>query len=352
MATKNQGRRVAPRGTASHSSRGGRRVAAKPNRIPNQVSDKIGTFLSIAGLSATAFTAGSSITSTASHSVPSQVSEVTYSAVAPITSLTHPSLLNRVRAASRSEVRTSKDAKALNSASTAPTGQAGSTPRVLTINDRMQLRAFAGNNSQLATLVSDAQEQEAKAVAAQIAAEKAAREAATAKAAKAAQDSGAHYNADSNMTYPTKVSNPGGSYGAPAPSQADIDSRVMPVSGSYQLSARFGERGYRWSTGWHTGLDFVVPVGTPVRAAVDGVVIHSGWAGPYGYRIEVDAGNGFIITYNHLSKIAVPSGPITAGQYLGKSGATGNVTGPHLHFEVLYNGEFVNPAVWLWGASR
>jgi len=79
------------------------------------------------------------------------------------------------------------------------------------------------------------------------------------------------------------------------------------------------------------------------------VIVRSGWAGSYGYRIEIDHGNGFVTTYNHLSRIEKTSGAVAAGEEIAKSGATGNITGPHVHFEVLKGDAFVNPTQWLWG---
>jgi hypothetical protein len=84
-------------------------------------------------------------------------------------------------------------------------------------------------------------------------------------------------------------------------------------------------------------------------AAANGTVINAGWGGAYGYRIEIDHGNGYVTTYNHLSRIDVTSGKVIAGQEIGKSGTTGNTTGPHLHFEVMKDGLFENPTDWLWG---
>jgi murein DD-endopeptidase MepM/ murein hydrolase activator NlpD len=123
----------------------------------------------------------------------------------------------------------------------------------------------------------------------------------------------------------------------------------VPIQTNYTLSARYGQRGGIWSAGWHTGLDFRVKSGTPVVAAANGTVIASGWGGAYGYRIEVDHGNGYVTAYNHLSKIEITDGKVAAGQEIGKSGSSGNTTGPHLHFEVTKDGEFMNPSSWLWG---
>lgn len=124
--------------------------------------------------------------------------------------------------------------------------------------------------------------------------------------------------------------------------------RVTPIQVNYNLSARFGQRGGLWSRGWHTGLDFRVKNGTPVVAAAGGEIIKAERDGAYGNRIEIDHGDGTVTAYNHLSEIIVSSGWVDAGELIGKSGSTGNVTGPHLHFEVYENGDFINPAVWLW----
>ena len=124
---------------------------------------------------------------------------------------------------------------------------------------------------------------------------------------------------------------------------------AIPIDGNYQLSARYGQRGRIWAAGWHTGLDFRVQSGTTVLAAANGTIINAGWGGAYGYRIEIDHGNGYVTTYNHLSRIEVTSGQVISGQEIGKSGTTGNTTGPHLHFEVMKDGLFENPTDWLWG---
>ena len=122
---------------------------------------------------------------------------------------------------------------------------------------------------------------------------------------------------------------------------------VSPIAGGYQLTAGFGQGGSRWSSGYHTGQDFAVPIGTPVHAVGNGTVISAGPAGAYGNRIQVRHGDGTVTTYNHLSRIVVGGGPVSAGQVIGLSGNTGNTTGPHLHFEVLIGGAFTNPLTWL-----
>lgn len=102
----------------------------------------------------------------------------------------------------------------------------------------------------------------------------------------------------------------------------------------------------------HTGTDFSCPQGTGVRVASSGRVIRAGWSRGYGYRIVVShgylGGRHLVTTYNHLSKMLVKRGQrVSRGQVIAKSGNTGWSTGPHLHFEVMVNGGYVNPMGWL-----
>ncbi|MFE0385715.1 M23 family metallopeptidase [Streptomyces bungoensis] len=93
--------------------------------------------------------------------------------------------------------------------------------------------------------------------------------------------------------------------------------------------------GSHWSKGYHTGIDFLVPTGTSVRAAAAGEVVAAGWGGSYGYQVVIRHADGRYTQYGHLSAIAVRAGQrVAEDQRIGRSGATGNVTGPHLHFEV------------------
>jgi murein DD-endopeptidase MepM/ murein hydrolase activator NlpD len=102
----------------------------------------------------------------------------------------------------------------------------------------------------------------------------------------------------------------------------------------------------------HTGTDFGVPSGTAVRAAREGTVIESYYNSAYGNRVVVDHGyvNGvyLVTTYNHLTRSTVRKGEkLERGEVLGYSGSTGYSTGPHLHFETMENGHFVDPMRWL-----
>ncbi|MCF1595392.1 M23 family metallopeptidase [Streptomyces muensis] len=124
---------------------------------------------------------------------------------------------------------------------------------------------------------------------------------------------------------------------------------VAPVR-SYELSAGFGSGGLRWAHR-HTGQDFAVPIGTPVRAVGDGQVVKVACGGAFGMEIVVRHANGYFTQYAHLATVAVDQGErVDTGQWIGQSGTTGNSTGPHLHFEVRVTpemGSAVDPVPWL-----
>ncbi|MFV6032422.1 M23 family metallopeptidase [Streptomyces sp. NPDC056264] len=129
---------------------------------------------------------------------------------------------------------------------------------------------------------------------------------------------------------------------------------VKPVAG-YTLSASYNQGGAMWAHK-HSGQDFAVPVGTPVKVAGSGTVVkagpNGGGDGPaYGNAIVVKHANGTYSQYAHLSKIKVHIGQkVLVGQQIALSGNTGNSSGPHLHFEIRTTpnyGSAVNPAAFL-----
>ncbi len=124
---------------------------------------------------------------------------------------------------------------------------------------------------------------------------------------------------------------------------------VAPVE-TYQLSASYGSGGARWANR-HTGQDFAVPIGTPVRAVGAGRVVKVSCGGAFGVEIVVQHEGGYYTQYAHLAAVAVDQGDrVTPGQWIGQSGTSGNSTGPHLHFEVRVTpelGSAVNPVSWL-----
>ncbi|MGW5370713.1 M23 family metallopeptidase [Streptomyces sp. NPDC004009] len=109
--------------------------------------------------------------------------------------------------------------------------------------------------------------------------------------------------------------------------------------------------GSMWSSGYHTGVDFVVPTGTSLKAVGAGTVVSAGWGGAYGNQVVVRLDDGHYAQYAHLSQLSVSAGQtVTAGQQVGLSGATGNVTGPHLHFEIRTTPDYgsdVDPVAYL-----
>lgn len=124
---------------------------------------------------------------------------------------------------------------------------------------------------------------------------------------------------------------------------------VMPLAGTYRLTAGFGEAGGLW-TASHTGIDLATSVGITVVAAAAGKVTYGGWDGPYGLKVELTHSDGTRTWYAHLSIITVKIGTrVDAGDAIGQVGATGNVTGPHLHFEVHPSpqGTPVDPQPWM-----
>jgi murein DD-endopeptidase MepM/ murein hydrolase activator NlpD len=96
----------------------------------------------------------------------------------------------------------------------------------------------------------------------------------------------------------------------------------------------------------HTGVDWAAPIGTPIFAAGNGTITKAAWDAGYGRRVEIQHANGYVTAYNHMSGFArgIREGlRIKQGQVLGFLGSSGLSTGPHLHYEVMVNGHFVDP---------
>ncbi|CAL9397796.1 M23 family metallopeptidase [Streptomyces werraensis] len=129
-----------------------------------------------------------------------------------------------------------------------------------------------------------------------------------------------------------------------------LNTFVSPIPGSY-VSTAYQSGGAIWSSGSHTGIDFHAASGTPVHSVGVGTVVEAGWGGAYGNQVVIKMHDGTYTQYAHLSSIAVSVGQeVAAGEQIGLSGATGNVTGAHLHFEARMSAEYgsdLDPVAYL-----
>ena len=119
---------------------------------------------------------------------------------------------------------------------------------------------------------------------------------------------------------------------------------------SYWVSSHFGTRSDPFNTkrARHKGIDLASNKGNKVKTMADGIVTKSGWGSGYGKVIEIDHGNGFKTKYAHLNAIYVKKGEeVKNGQAIGEVGSTGRSTGPHLHYEILYEGVPLDPLVFM-----
>jgi murein DD-endopeptidase MepM/ murein hydrolase activator NlpD len=131
---------------------------------------------------------------------------------------------------------------------------------------------------------------------------------------------------------------------------------VLPLSGDFLLSSTFGVRADPLThlPSMHEGIDFVAPIGTPVLATADGVVLRAEYTGAYGNMVEVAHADGFVTRYAHLKTIEVkPQDVLQRHDVVGTLGNTGRSTGPHLHYEVIFKGRAMHPAKALaaWAQS-
>jgi len=159
----------------------------------------------------------------------------------------------------------------------------------------------------------------------------------------------AHPAASTVKSAPAKLSTVAESVTSVPAAQSNASGYVHPVPGHHTTGYRAS--GSHWSSGSHTGIDFPVFTGTSVKAITSGTVVTAGWGGAYGNQVVVKHPDGHYSQYGHLSSISVRAGQsVGAGQQIGLSGATGNATGPHLHFEVRTGpayGSDIDPIAYL-----
>ncbi|MFD8732331.1 peptidoglycan DD-metalloendopeptidase family protein [Streptomyces sp. NPDC059611] len=127
---------------------------------------------------------------------------------------------------------------------------------------------------------------------------------------------------------------------------------AAPVADKH-IGTGYRVSGSMWSSGYHTGVDFPVSTGTAIRAVGPGTVVTAGWSSAYGYQVVIRHGDGMYSQYAHLSSLGVVVGQkVKGGDRIGYSGATGNVSGAHLHFEIRTGPEYgadIDPVAYLRG---
>lgn len=129
---------------------------------------------------------------------------------------------------------------------------------------------------------------------------------------------------------------------------------AVPVKSGFRFTSGFGYRRDPKTGGrrMHAGVDFAGPVGTPLYSTADGVVVHAGWASGYGRLVKIQHEFGIETRYAHMNRLNVSVGQrVSRGQRIGDMGASGRVTGPHLHYEVRVGGQPVNPMIYIKAAN-
>ena len=127
------------------------------------------------------------------------------------------------------------------------------------------------------------------------------------------------------------------------------DELCWPVPGYSRISSGYGWRTLYGKRNFHSAIDIPAPKGTPIVAAEAGTVIYAQWTDTGGgYKIVIDHGSQLVTHYNHMSSFAVSKGDkVKKGQVIGYVGSTGNSTGNHLDFKIIYKGETYNPSLYV-----
>jgi murein DD-endopeptidase MepM/ murein hydrolase activator NlpD len=140
--------------------------------------------------------------------------------------------------------------------------------------------------------------------------------------------------------------------------QDKLDKKMLPSTAPVTVawySSNFGWRSdpFTGQSALHEGVDYMVPMGTPIYASAGGVVVYAATHPQYGNMVEIDHGNDVITRYAHASKLLVEVGEVVRrGHEIARVGSTGRSTGNHLHFEVRYKGTAQNPVRFLQKAEK
>src|SRR3569623_139282 len=136
----------------------------------------------------------------------------------------------------------------------------------------------------------------------------------------------------------------------PTAAQISVKVHNLTEGANAPLGKRYHPIHHRYMR--HMGVDLAAPSGTPVYASADGTVGKAEWFGGYGYYIQIEHGGDIETRYGHLSAYAVAAGDhVHKGELIGYVGATGDATGPHLHYEVRIAGDAVDPMPYLEGSN-
>ncbi|QKX01654.1 peptidoglycan DD-metalloendopeptidase family protein [Wolbachia endosymbiont of Cruorifilaria tuberocauda] len=134
----------------------------------------------------------------------------------------------------------------------------------------------------------------------------------------------------------------------------DSKTFISPLNGDFSISSKFGNRKHpiHGKIVFHKGIDYVAKFGDNIYAVAEGVIAYIGNNGGYGKYIKIKHKNGYSTCYAHISKFSdgIKLGSeVKQGQVIAYVGSTGVVTGPHLHYEVIYNGKYIDPLTIVHG---
>ncbi|MDQ0257919.1 murein DD-endopeptidase MepM/ murein hydrolase activator NlpD [Evansella vedderi] len=124
---------------------------------------------------------------------------------------------------------------------------------------------------------------------------------------------------------------------------------IMPTEEG-RISSRFGYRRdpFTWNSSFHSGIDIAAPINTGIHATADGKVVHADWDGGYGRKVVIEHNETYTTIYAHLNRIDVQVGDeVSKGDLIGGMGTTGRSTGVHLHYEIIRDGEHVDPYLYM-----